>query len=101
MDVDVEKRRTYYLFAAGSGITPLMSTIKTVLEAEPMCAIFLLYGSRTEDQIIFRDELDQISEKYAGQLHVENHVSVGPKKGWGRLVWYFQKKQLELAGKNG
>ena len=40
-DLDPDKRRTYYLFAAGSGITPMMSIIRATLEAEPMSAIFL------------------------------------------------------------
>jgi ring-1,2-phenylacetyl-CoA epoxidase subunit PaaE len=60
-DLNPEKRRTYYLFGAGSGITPLMSILRTVLESEPMSTIFLLYGSRDEENIIFRDELDRLS----------------------------------------
>ncbi|MEN9610977.1 MAG: hypothetical protein RLZZ628_1791, partial [Bacteroidota bacterium] len=43
---DVSKRKNYYLFGAGSGITPLMSILKTILEQEPQSIVFLLYGNR-------------------------------------------------------
>ena len=100
--LDPEKRRTYYLFGAGSGITPLMSIIKTTLEAEPMSAIFLLYGSRNEESIIFRDELDKLSERHSGQLHVE-HVLSQPKKesGTGGLFGMFKKSSTNWKGRMG
>jgi len=43
-----DHRKTYYLFAAGSGITPLMSILKTIVEQEPQSTVFLLYGNRNE-----------------------------------------------------
>lgn len=97
-----EKRRTYYLFGAGSGITPLMSMIKTILESEPMSVIFLFYGSRTEDNIIFRDDLDQLAKRYNGQLHVE-HILSQPKKegGSGGLFGLFRKSTIHWQGKTG
>jgi ring-1,2-phenylacetyl-CoA epoxidase subunit PaaE len=101
-DLNPDKRRTYYLFGAGSGITPLMSIIRTVLESEPMSAIFLLYGSRNEEQIIFRDALDQIAERYNGQLHVE-HVLSQPKKepGSSGIFGMFKKSTTNWKGKTG
>ncbi|MBL7808842.1 MAG: ferredoxin--NADP reductase [Saprospiraceae bacterium] len=101
-DLHPEKRRTYYLFAAGSGITPLMSIIKTTLESEPMSAIFLLYGSRNEENIIFRDSLDRLSERYTGQLHVE-HVLSQPKKesAGGGIFGMFKKSTTNWNGKIG
>ncbi len=100
--LDPEKRRTYYMFGAGSGITPLMSIIKTTLEAEPMSAIFLLYGSRNEESIIFRDVFDQLSERYTGQLHVE-HVLSQPKKegGSGGVFGMFKKSTTNWKGRSG
>ncbi|MEZ4891509.1 MAG: ferredoxin--NADP reductase [Saprospiraceae bacterium] len=99
-DLDPDKRRTYYMFGAGSGITPLKSIIQTILEKEPMSAIFLLYGSRSEDQIIFRDELDRMTERYAGQLHVE-YVLSQPKKEGGGLFGIFKKSSQNWQGKSG
>ncbi len=49
--------KTYYLFGAGSGITPLMSILRTVLATESHSHVFLFYGNRNEDSIIFRFEL--------------------------------------------
>ena len=101
-ELNPDKRRTYYLFAAGSGITPLMSIIRTTLESEPMSAIFLLYGSRNEESIIFRDELDRLSERYTGQLHVE-HVLSQPRKEstGGGLFGVFKKSTSNWQGKIG
>lgn len=100
--LDPEKRRTYYLFGAGSGITPLMSILKTVLEGEPMSAVFLLYGSRDEQSIIFREALDQLSERYVGQLTVE-HVLSRPKKdpAGGGFMGMFKKSSINWQGKTG
>jgi ring-1,2-phenylacetyl-CoA epoxidase subunit PaaE len=99
--INPEKRHTYYLFAAGSGITPLMSIIKTVLEGEPMSAIYLFYGSRTEDYIIFRNELDLLSERYNGQLFVEYILSKPKKEASGGLFGMFKKTSGNWQGKTG
>ena len=45
--LDPENKKTYYLFGAGSGITPLMSIMRTILEEEPLSTVFLLYVNRT------------------------------------------------------
>lgn len=97
-----DKRRTYYLFGAGSGITPLMSILKTTLEAEPMSAVYLLYGSRNEEQIIFREELDQLTERYNGQLFVEHVLSQPKREGSsGGLFGLFKKGTTNWKGKVG
>jgi len=101
-ELNPDKRRTYYIFASGSGITPLMSIIKTTLESEPMSAIFLLYGSRNEENIIFRDELDRLSERYVGQLHVEHVLSQPRKESTGSgLFGVFKKSTTNWQGKIG
>lgn len=99
-ETNADKRRTYYMFGAGSGITPLMSIIRTVLEAEPMSAVFLLYGNRDEENIIFRDELDALSKRYDGQLHVEYVLSQAKKEGGG-LFGLFRKSSSNWQGKTG
>ncbi len=100
-DLDGENKKNYYLVGAGSGITPLMSILKTVLEAEPMSFVFLLYGSRSEEEIIFKNQLDALVKRYDGQLHVE-HVLSQPKlekaKGLGGL---FSKGKPTWTGKIG
>jgi ring-1,2-phenylacetyl-CoA epoxidase subunit PaaE len=97
-----EKRRTWYLFAAGSGITPIISIAKTVLEEEPMSTVFLLYGSRTEAEIIFNETLDQLTETYQNQLNVE-YVLSNPAKaeGSGGLFGMFKRSSSTWQGKKG
>lgn len=70
-----DQKKNYYLFGAGSGITPLMSILKTVVEVEPQSVVYLLYGSRNEESIIFREELDRLQQRYEGQLFVEHTLS--------------------------
>jgi ring-1,2-phenylacetyl-CoA epoxidase subunit PaaE len=90
---DHTKTRSHYFIAAGSGITPVMSMILTVLEEEPRSSCYLLYGSRDEENIIFRDKIDALCQKYQDQLHVEYIVSQ-PKKSrtQGVAGWLGQKK---------
>jgi ring-1,2-phenylacetyl-CoA epoxidase subunit PaaE len=99
--LDADKRRTYYLFAAGSGITPLMSIAKTTLEQEPMSTVFLLYGSRSEEQIIFKEELDHMSERYSGQFFVEHILSKPKKESSGGIMGLFKKSTSNWSGKTG
>lgn len=73
------QRKDYFLFGAGSGITPLMSILKTVLEKEPMSSVYLLYGNRTEESIIYREELAALQQQYEGQLHV-HHILSQPRR---------------------
>jgi ring-1,2-phenylacetyl-CoA epoxidase subunit PaaE len=97
-----EKRRTYYLFGAGSGITPLMSILKTILEEEPMSSVFLLYGSRNEESIIFKEALDALSQRYSGQLSVEYLLSQPKKEAKsGGLFGIFKKSTINWQGKTG
>lgn len=66
-----ENQRHVILFGAGSGITPLMSILKSVLEDEPNSRVTLLYGNRDEDSVIFQDKLQELQQQYADRLHVE------------------------------
>lgn len=102
-------RKTYYLFGAGSGITPLMSILKTILEKEPKSSVHLLYGNRNEDSIIFKSELDTLTQRYEGQLTVE-HILSQPKKtkkkglgGWfskGDFSWEGQVGRIDAKAVN-
>ncbi len=57
VDLDPSKTRVYAAFAAGSGITPIMSIIKTTLESEPDAEFMLFYGNRTGRSTLFRHEI--------------------------------------------
>lgn len=61
------------LIAAGSGITPMMSMIKTGLTSNDEDRFTLLYGNQTRQSIIFREELEDLKNKYVSRLSL-NHV---------------------------
>ncbi|WP_424492830.1 2Fe-2S iron-sulfur cluster-binding protein [Salinimicrobium sp. GXAS 041] len=66
-----EKPQTYAAFAAGSGITPVLSILKTVLREEPLSRFILVYGNRTPDETIFFKELLELQAKFPERLFIE------------------------------
>ena len=71
-------KKTYNLFAAGSGITPIISILKTVLSFESQAKVNLFYGNVNEDSIVFKKEIDELQIKYSGRLSVI-HTLDNPK----------------------
>jgi len=65
-----ENRRRYLAFAAGSGITPVLSIIKTTLATEPRSSFTLFYGNRASSTVIFREELAELKDVYLDRLKV-------------------------------
>ena len=61
-------RKTYLLFAGGSGITPMLSIIKTVLSAEPGSSLTLFYGNLNEESTIFKKQLDELAAKNSSRF---------------------------------
>jgi ring-1,2-phenylacetyl-CoA epoxidase subunit PaaE len=74
-DVKENQVKTYVAFAAGSGITPIMSLMKTILEVEKNSQFILFYGNRTSNSIIFRDEIDALKNTYMNRLRVSHILS--------------------------
>ena len=62
---DDSKSRHILLFAAGSGITPVMSILKTILKDEPNSHAYLVYGNKSPKDTIFLDELTALSEGFS------------------------------------
>lgn len=71
----------YLLAAAGSGITPIFSILKTVLLTEPNSKVVLLYGNRKYESIIYRKELEQWHERMGERLII-HHVLSQPPSDW-------------------
>jgi len=63
--------QNYAAFAVGSGITPVMSIIKSVLSQEPGSKFVLVYGNRSLDDTIFYKELLELQVKYLDRLFIE------------------------------
>ena len=59
-----EANKNYIAFAAGSGITPILSMVKTVLENQPTATFTLVYGNKSIADTIFYDELLALDTKY-------------------------------------
>lgn len=103
LEADANQVKTYVFIGAGSGITPLMSMIKSVLHGEPKSKIRVIYGSRYQDQIIFKKQLDALEASFADRLQVL-HVISQPSPSWpglkGRInqasTVYYLKQEFGL-----
>jgi ring-1,2-phenylacetyl-CoA epoxidase subunit PaaE len=84
--LDAASERHYLAFAAGSGITPILSIIKTTLLAEPKSRFTLVYGNRASSSVIFRDELSELKDVYMGRL---------------KLVYVMSREQQDIDLFNG
>lgn len=65
-------KKHYVLFAGGSGITPMMSILKSVLYIEKQSTVTLVYANRDEDSVIFSNEIQKIASENADRVKVLN-----------------------------
>jgi ring-1,2-phenylacetyl-CoA epoxidase subunit PaaE len=84
--LDAANEKHYLAFAAGSGITPILSIIKTTLLAEPKSRFTLVYGNRATSSVIFRDELADLKDAYLDRL---------------RIVYVMSREQQDIELFNG
>lgn len=70
VDVQPANEKNYLFFAAGSGITPMLSMIKTHLAKEPNATCKLFYVNKTAKSIIFKEELEQLRNTYFGRFEI-------------------------------
>ncbi|WP_299784847.1 2Fe-2S iron-sulfur cluster-binding protein [uncultured Marivita sp.] len=68
--IEPEKAKSYLAFAGGSGITPVLSILKTVLAAEPKSEVTLVYANRSVGTIMFREELEDLKNLYMGRVNI-------------------------------
>ena len=68
--IDPEQQRHLVMMGGGSGITPLMGLLKSVLHQEPRSKVSLLYANRHPSSIIFRQQLDDLQQQYPERFHV-------------------------------
>ncbi len=87
LEPDAKGNRDYAAFAAGSGITPIMSLLKTVLEEEPHSRFVLVYGNKSVEETIFHSELLELQLKHPDRLFIEFFYSrkLSPKGTFGRI----------------
>ena len=70
-----DQARIHVGFAAGSGITPIMSIVRGILAREPNSRFFLFYGNRTTNGILFREALEELKDRFMGRLSVFHVLS--------------------------
>ena len=68
--LDAGQARNYLGFAGGSGITPVLSILKTTLSAEPHSTFTLVYANRGVNTIMFREELEDLKNRHMGRLTI-------------------------------
>jgi ring-1,2-phenylacetyl-CoA epoxidase subunit PaaE len=73
--LDPAHRKHYVAFAAGSGITPVLSLVKTTLVVEPQSRFTLVYGNRYVRSIMFCDELEDLKDRYLGRFALYHVLS--------------------------
>ena len=98
LDANSEASHTYVFMAAGSGITPVMSMVKTILSDEPHSRALLFYGNRSSKTIIFKEELEDLKNKFLGRLAVY-HVLSGESADGGMGGRIDQEKLARWAGR--
>ena len=87
-NLDPKNKKNYLAFAAGSGITPVISIIKTTLATEPKSNFTLVYGNRSRSSIIFLEELEGLKNKYLERfnlIHVLSRERVDSNLNFGRI----------------
>ncbi|MEP6675051.1 MAG: 1,2-phenylacetyl-CoA epoxidase subunit PaaE [Ferruginibacter sp.] len=68
-------KKNYLAFAAGSGITPVFSIIKTTLMTEPQSEFTLVYGNRNKNTIVFKEQLEALKDKFINRFRIIHILS--------------------------
>ncbi|HLY68654.1 MAG TPA: 1,2-phenylacetyl-CoA epoxidase subunit PaaE [Puia sp.] len=74
-ELNPSNKKNYIAFVAGSGITPVISIIKTTLATEPGSSFTLIYGNQHRNSIIFKEELEAIKNRYIDRFVLHNILS--------------------------
>lgn len=87
-ELDEKQKKSYVGFAAGSGITPVLSIIKTTLLTEPDSQFTLVYGNRSRNSIIFKEELEALKNKFINRfrvIHILSREKMDAAINFGRI----------------
>lgn len=86
IELDPQREGDYLMVAAGSGITPILSIIKTTLETEPRSKVTLFYGNRATASTMFREQLEDLKNRYMDRFN---------------LVFVFSREEQDIDLYNG
>jgi len=93
-----ESQKNYAAMVAGSGITPVMSILQSVLENEPKSSFVLLYGNKSPEETIFHQQLHDLQNKYVGRLFV--HYAFSQTKVEEQLFGRIDKSNINYIFDN-
>jgi len=92
---DPSAYKSYFLFSAGSGITPIISMIQSILHVAKESTVYLFYGNLNQDTIIFKDELNQLVEQYGNKRFKLIHTLSAPKVWTTWKQWDGRKGRID------
>ncbi|AHM62289.1 oxidoreductase FAD-binding domain-containing protein [Flammeovirgaceae bacterium 311] len=95
LPADISGIKQIFFFAAGSGIAPIYSLLKTVLHTHPEIHIVLIYSNHAPQSTIYLEELQALATDFAGRLHIEFLFSVSKNLSRARLYKDLLKTLLE------
>jgi ring-1,2-phenylacetyl-CoA epoxidase subunit PaaE len=90
-----DRQKNYAAFVAGSGITPAISILKSVLKSEPRSSFVLVYGNKSPEETIFHQELHDLQSQYTGRLFV--HYVFSQAKVDGELFGRIDKSTVNFV----
>jgi ring-1,2-phenylacetyl-CoA epoxidase subunit PaaE len=88
IELNSANKKNYLAFAAGSGITPVLSIIKTTLRTEPNSTFTLVYGNKSRASIIFFEELEGLKNKFMHRfdlIHILSRERTEASLNFGRI----------------
>lgn len=98
IEPDQSKQRHIVLLGGGSGITPLLSIMKSILKEEPQSVISLVYANKDKDSVIFSKEIASLQSEYANRLKVVHYLDAeneGKKKLFKKNTPFLTKQKLK------
>src|SRR3970040_676849 len=98
LETESHNQKNYAAFVAGSGITPAISILKSVLKSEPQSSFVLVYGNKSPEETIFHQELHDLHLKYTGRLFV--HYVYSQAKADGELFGRIDKSAVNFVLNN-
>jgi ring-1,2-phenylacetyl-CoA epoxidase subunit PaaE len=96
LETNSNHSKSYVLFAAGSGVTPIFSIAKSILREEPNSHVTMFYGNQGFSEVIFREELENLKNEYLNRfclVHLFSRENLGNAIQKGRID---EQKCLDL-----
>jgi len=93
-----DRQKNYAAFVAGSGITPVMAILQSVLENEPNSSFVLVYGNKTPEDTIFHGQLHELQLEYVGRFFV--HYVYSQTKVENELFGRIDKSNINFVLNN-